>query len=65
MNYCENCNKKIPGLITYNCKCKYNKLCNNCKFPENHNCEFDYKSYERTKILNENPKITSKKIDLI
>lgn len=65
MNYCENCNKKILGLITYKCKCNYTKLCNSCKFPENHACNFDFKLEQKNKIIKENPLVAPQKIDTI
>ena len=39
---CHNCKKKIK-LINYTCKCT-NLFCSSCRFPENHNCDFDFKS---------------------
>ena len=65
MNICENCNKKISGLIIYKCKCNYIKLCNNCKFPENHNCNYDYKLEHKNKLIIQNPLILPKKVESI
>lgn len=35
---CDNCRKKV-NLISFECKCNYKTLCNNCKLPEYHNCQ--------------------------
>lgn len=37
---CTFCKKKT-GIISYDCRCG-NKYCSKCKFPETHNCTFDY-----------------------
>jgi len=60
---CDFCNKKIK-LISFYCKCVYNNLCNNCKFPETHDCKSinDIKQKEKTIISNNNPIIVSEKI---
>lgn len=65
MNICENCNKKISGLIFYKCKCNYKTLCNNCKFPENHSCNYDFKLEQKNKLMIQNPLIKSPKVGLI
>ena len=57
---CYNCNKKT-GLITILCKCNQN-FCIKCKNPEQHNCTFNFKEYEK-KILEKNMiKVIKKKI---
>ncbi len=48
---CEICHKKIR-LSAIKCKCK-RKLCKNHVFPQNHDCDFDYKS-EGKLILEKN-----------
>ena len=45
---CEICHKKVK-LYAVQCKCK-RKLCKNHLFPQNHDCDFDYK-YEGKLIL--------------
>lgn len=65
MNICENCNKKINGLITYKCKCNYTTLCSNCKFPESHNCNYNYVSEYKNKLMIQNPLVKAQKLETI
>ena len=48
---CFNCNKKI-GLLSFDCKCN-EKFCTKCRYPEEHNCSYDYK-LEQCKRLEKN-----------
>lgn len=65
MNICESCNKKINGLITYKCKCIYTKLCSQCKFPEQHKCNYDFKLEQKNNLIIQNPLIVPQKISNI
>lgn len=58
---CENCNKKL-GIIVYNCKCNMKKLCAKCKYPENHNCTFDFVKEAQEKLKKNNPAIKFDKL---
>jgi hypothetical protein len=63
IDLCEICNKKVK-LYVVECKCK-RKLCKNHVFPQNHECDFDYKSegkliLEKTLVF-----VKSRKIDKI
>lgn len=45
---CNSCQKKIKGLMEFKCKCE-KIVCQKCRLPENHNCQFDFKK-ERDNI---------------
>jgi hypothetical protein len=57
---CSHCNKSM-GLLKFKCKCEKTH-CINCKVPEIHNCNFDYKECHKNFIIKENPEIVSQKI---
>ena len=60
---CNSCNKKI-GLHSYECKCD-GIYCTQCRYPDIHNCSYDFIK-EKKEILNkQNPQIKSKQIVLI
>ena len=41
----ENCNKKIPVVDRLMCQCQCGKQhCIRHRFPENHNCSYDYRN---------------------
>lgn len=61
---CEKCKKRIR-LISFACKCKYRMLCNTCKQPEVHGCDFDYRSEEKDRLSKTNPRITTEKMEKI
>jgi len=60
---CHICNKKM-GLIPFNCKCD-NQFCTLCRYPETHNCTYDWKKEGIDKLIKENPKVIGKKVDWI
>ena len=60
---CYKCNKKI-GLIIFDCKCN-GKFCSLHKFPETHECLYDFKSEGIDKLVKDNPKIIPNKISVI
>ena len=59
---CANCKRK--QLYSIKCKCDQN-LCANCRYPEAHNCQFDYAAAGRAEIAKNNPTVISKKIDKV
>jgi len=63
MTLCEYCKKKKVSLIPFNCKCDLKILCVNCKFPEQHNCSFDFKKDWKKKLTKTMPIIINSKID--
>ena len=60
---CNKCNKKI-GLIIFECKCN-GKYCSLHKYPEMHECSYDYKSEGIDELIKNNPKIIPNKITVI
>ncbi len=63
---CEACKiKKISSVFSFNCKCGLKALCDQCRYPENHKCTYDYRK-EGIKLLDkQNPKIIGVKVDKI
>merc|ERR1712054_121687 len=45
---CWQCRKKI-GLTAIDCKCGY-VFCSGCRFPDQHNCDFDFKAHDRDNL---------------
>jgi predicted nucleic acid binding AN1-type Zn finger protein len=60
---CNKCNKKI-GIILFECKCN-GKFCMNHRFPDKHDCNYDYKTDYINELLKNNPKIIPEKISTI
>jgi hypothetical protein len=46
---CWICNKKV-GYLGFKCKCEY-VFCGAHRHFSDHNCDFDYKSYDREKLV--------------
>ncbi|XP_042493607.1 zinc finger A20 and AN1 domain-containing stress-associated protein 9-like [Macadamia integrifolia] len=59
-NRCVSCSKKI-GLLGFNCKCG-STFCSKHRYPEMHNCTFDYKVVGQEAIAKANPRVISDKI---
>ena len=59
---CSKCRKRT--IIIFNCKCEKD-FCSRCKYPEDHNCTFDYKAAQRERLRINNPKVINNKIDKI
>lgn len=60
---CNNCKKKL-GLVGITCKCE-KEFCGKCRYPEKHNCYYDYRSNFQERLKLENIKLVGKKVDLI
>lgn len=58
---CQNCKKKL-GIVVYGCKCNLKSLCAKCKYPENHNCKFDFVADAKKKLAEKNPTIKFDKL---
>lgn len=58
---CCKCQKKI-GIYLFKCQCKLD-FCKNHKFPENHECSFDYKKTQKMDLLIKLKKTENKKIE--
>ena len=62
-NRCTVCNKKV-GLIPFTCRCNESyKFCS--KHRLNHECTFDYKKEQQEKLMKDNPKIITPKINTV
>jgi len=59
---CEFCNKKVPSLLSFSCKCSIKVLCSQCRLPEQHKCTFDYIKEGKQILEKNNPKIESDKL---
>lgn len=57
---CFHCNKKIK-LINFKCKCEQ-LFCSTCRFPEIHNCTFDFQSKGKELLENKLEVIVKDKI---
>lgn len=62
-NRCSSCNKKV-GLTGFKCKCG-STYCGVHRYPENHECTFDFKASGRDAIAKSNPVVKAEKIDRI
>ncbi|CAI9772503.1 unnamed protein product [Fraxinus pennsylvanica] len=59
-NRCLSCNKKL-GLTGFKCKCD-SFFCGTHRYPEKHDCTFDFKAQGREEIAKANPVIKADKI---
>lgn len=62
-NRCFSCNKKV-GLTGFKCKCG-STFCGNHRYPENHDCSFDFKGVGRNAIAKANPVVKADKVERI
>ena len=62
-NRCWTCNKKV-GLLGFECKCKY-VFCNKHRYPNEHDCIFDWKNWDHKRLKEQNVKVVSEKIEKI
>ncbi|PKA59756.1 Zinc finger A20 and AN1 domain-containing stress-associated protein 9 [Apostasia shenzhenica] len=60
---CLLCRKKV-GLTGFMCRCG-STFCSSHRFPETHECSFDYKAAGREAIAKENPVVKADKIEKI
>lgn len=59
---CQSCRKKTIMKIT--CKCQL-VVCFNCRYPDKHNCTFDYKEEGRNLLEKNNPVVISEKLEKV
>ena len=57
---CFTCKKKLP-LLPFVCKCN-NSFCSKHKYPEDHNCDFNYKLFVKMKLEKDNPTVVNDKL---
>ncbi|OMO96686.1 Zinc finger, AN1-type [Corchorus olitorius] len=60
-NRCESCNKKV-GLMGFSCRCG-KVLCGVHRYPKEHSCNFDFKTFDRLALTKENPLIKGDKLE--
>ncbi|KAJ9706744.1 hypothetical protein PVL29_001960 [Vitis rotundifolia] len=60
-NRCMSCNKKV-GLTGFRCKCG-STFCGAHRYPEKHECTFDFKASGRDAIAKANPVVKADKLD--
>ena len=46
------------------CKCEL-VVCFNCRYPDKHNCTFDYKEEARKQLEKNNPIVVSEKLEKV
>ncbi|KAK9147589.1 hypothetical protein Scep_006346 [Stephania cephalantha] len=59
-NRCSCCNKKV-GLLGFKCKCG-STYCGDHRYPEKHECSFDYKKVGREQLEKANPVVKTAKL---
>nr|XP_017252170.1 PREDICTED: zinc finger A20 and AN1 domain-containing stress-associated protein 4-like [Daucus carota subsp. sativus] len=62
-NRCCSCRKRV-GLTGFSCRCG-NLYCADHRYPEKHECSFDYRSAEKDAIKKANPVVKREKLDKI
>ena len=58
---CWSCKKKI-GLLGMVCRCEYT-FCPKHRYPEEHQCDFNFDNFYKKKLEQENQKVAVKKVD--
>jgi hypothetical protein len=55
-NFCKY--EKVSSILAFNCdKCKLEKLCNKCRMPEDHKCQFNFREEGRKILEKQNLKV--------
>ncbi|CAN6972465.1 unnamed protein product [Brassica rapa subsp. trilocularis] len=62
-NRCFSCNKKV-GVMGFKCKCG-STFCGSHRYPEKHDCSFDFKEVGRGAIAKANPVVKADKVQRI
>ncbi|CAI0417456.1 unnamed protein product [Linum tenue] len=60
-NRCLTCNKRV-GLTGFKCKCG-STFCGSHRYPENHDCDYDFKEAGKNAIAKANPVIKADKVE--
>lgn len=61
---CSVCNKKVKSVFTIKCKCD-RVLCLTHRYPDKHDCEFNFVQDNKQKLNKELIKVEHKKIEMI
>lgn len=59
---CFECRKKV-GLLGIECRCGY-VYCGNHRYPDSHRCSFDFKEFDRSKLMKANQKVVADKVEM-
>merc|ERR1712193_322954 len=59
-NRCQVCNTKL-GMMSFDCRCE-GLFCAKHRLPDDHECTFDFKSFDREKIAKANQAMTPEKL---
>ena len=62
-NRCFTCNKRV-GLTGFKCRCDY-VFCGAHRLPEEHQCDFDYKTVGREQLSKNNPLVVPAKLNKV
>lgn len=62
-NRCWCCQKKV-GLLGFECRCGY-VFCTMHRHADQHECDFDYKAFDRENLSKANPVVMAEKVDKI
>ncbi|KAH7863187.1 hypothetical protein Vadar_014526 [Vaccinium darrowii] len=57
---CSSCNKKV-GLVGFQCRCRAT-FCGDHRYPETHDCLFDFKAVGKDAIARDNPVVKADKV---
>lgn len=60
---CYQCNKKV-GIYGFSCRCGFN-FCSSHRYADAHDCNFDYKTFEREQLRKTNQAVVADKIQRI
>lgn len=60
---CKACNRRV-GLLGFPCRCGF-YFCGEHRYADTHDCEFDYKSYEREQLKKSNNRVVAEKLQRI
>ena len=63
INRCFTCNKRV-GLTGFKCRCEY-VFCGSHRLPEEHHCDFDYKTAGRELLTKNNPLVVPAKLNKV
>lgn len=58
---CWKCSKRV-GLLGFQCRCGY-FYCGDHRYADTHECDFDYKSFEREQLRRQNNKVVAQKLE--
>jgi AN1-like Zinc finger len=57
---CAKCRRKT--MMTIKCKCE-KTFCFECRYPEDHECSFDFRADQKEKLRRDNPVVISEKLE--